>query len=276
MADITIKEVKTSAELKDFIKFPDKLYRKSKFRVPPLHMYEEAILNREKNPAFETCDAIYYLAYKGNKIVGRIAGIINWKYNELWEKNYARFGWIDFIDNYEVSGALLTEIEEWAKSKGLTAIHGPLGFTDLDMEGMLIEGFEEMGTQAVIYNFPYYKDHMEKYGYYKDTDWVQYEIKVPDSVPARLHKFSKIIKAKYEVRSLKFKKPKDVLPWANKMFQTLNESFKDLYGFVPLTEKQVEFYTKMYFSSVDPKFLSFVVDKNDEMPKFIEKKIKSA
>lgn len=265
MTELFIKEVKTKAELKDFIKFPDRLYKKNPYRVPPLHMFEEVILNREKNPAFDTCDAIYFLAYRGKEIVGRIAGIINWKYNELWNKNYARFSWIDFIDDYEVSALLLSKVEEWAKSNNLTGIHGPLGFTDLDMEGMLIDGFEEMGTQAVIYNYPYYKDHMEKYGYYKDTDWVQYEIKVPDEVPARLKKFSRIIKAKYEVRSLTFKNAKEVLPWAKKMFITLNESFKDLYGFVPLSDKQIEFYTKHYFSAINPKYLSFIVDKNDEV-----------
>ncbi len=265
MGNLDIKEVKTAADLKKFIAFPDELYKNNKFRVPPLHKFEKAILDKNENPAFEFCDAAYFLAYQGNKIVGRIAGIVNWKYNELWEKNYARFGWIDFIDDYEVSGLLLKTAEDWAKSKGLTTLHGPLGFTDLDMEGMLIEGFEEMGTQAVIYNYPYYKDHMEKYGYYKDTDWVQYEIQVPDEVPARLKKFSKLIKTKYEVRSLKFKNKKEVIQWAPKLFKTLNESFKDLYGFVPLSEKQIEFYINHYFSAVDPKFLSFIADKNDDV-----------
>ncbi len=265
MAELYLKEVKTKTELNDFIKFPDKLYKNNPYRVTPLHTYEETILNREKNPAFDICDAIYYLAYKDNKIVGRIAGLVSLNYNEIWNHNYARFGWIDFIDDYEVSGLLLSKIEEWAKSKNLTAIHGPLGFTDLDMEGMLIEGFDEIGTQAVIYNYPYYKNHMERHGYYKDTDWVQYEIKVPNKVPDRLKKFSQIIKTKYEVRSLKFKNAKEVLPWAKKLFITLNQSFSNLYGFVPLTEKQIEFYTKNYFSIINPKYLSFVVDKNDDV-----------
>jgi hypothetical protein len=268
MENLYIKEVKTKSDLKKFVTFPDKLYKNNPYRVPPLHKFEYAILDKVSNPAFESCDAVYYLAYKNKKIVGRIAGIINGKYNELWEKSYARFGWIDFIDDYAVSELLLKSVEDWAKSKRINAIHGPLGFTDLDMEGMLIDGFEEMGTQAVIYNYPYYKDHMEKYGYYKDTDWVQYEIQVPDEVPERLKKFSKLIKAKYGVRSLKFSKPKDVIPWAGKLFKTLNESFKDLYGFVPLSDGQIEFYTKHYFSAVDPKYLSFIVDKNDDIVGF--------
>jgi hypothetical protein len=265
MENLYIKEVKTKSDLKKFVAFPDKLYKDNSYRVPPLHKFEYAILDKDSNPAFESCDAIYYLAYKDKKVVGRIAGIINWRYNELWEKSYARFGWIDFIDDYAVSELLLKSVEDWAKSKSINAIHGPLGFTDLDMEGMLIDGFEEMGTQAVIYNYPYYKGHIEKYGYYKDTDWVQYEIQVPDEVPERLKKFSKLIKAKYGVRSLKFSKPKDVIPWAGKLFNTLNESFKDLYGFVPLSDAQIEFYTKHYFSAVDPKYLSFIIDKNDDI-----------
>ncbi len=265
MVELYIKKVKTKAELKDFIRFPDKLYKNNPYRVTPLHAFEEAILNPKKNPAFDTCEVVYFLAYRNKEIVGRIAGIINWKFNVLWQKSYARFSWIDFIDDYEVSALLLSKVEEWAKSHNLNGIHGPLGFTDLDMEGMLIAGFDEIGTQAVIYNYPYYKDHMEKYGYYKDTDWVQYEIKVPYEVPDRLKKFSRIIKAKYGLRSLKFKKSKDVLPWAKKMFITLNESFSDLYGFVPLSDKQITFYTKHYFSVIDPKYLSFVIDKNEDV-----------
>ena len=268
METIVVKEVVSKADLRKFIAFPDKLYKGNKYRVPQLHMYERAALRREKNPAFEFCEAKYWLAYKENKIVGRIAGIINSKSNEIWDEKHMRFGWIDFIDDIEVSTALVNTVEEWAKEKGMTAVHGPLGFSDMDLEGMLVEGFDEIGTQATIYNYPYYPKHLEKLGYSKDTDWVQFEIKMPDKVPDKLKRMSSLILKKYDLKILDAKKAKDVLPYAKGMFYVLNEAFKSLYGFVPLTDKQIEKYTKDYFSAVDVKFICFVLDKNNEVAGF--------
>ncbi len=268
MTNIIVKEVKSKSDLRKFIAFPDRLYKENKYRVPPLHIYEKAALMSEKNPAFEFCEAKYWLAYKNNKIAGRIAAIINHKSNEIWNEKHMRFGWIDFIDELEVSGALIKTVEEWARQKRMTAVHGPLGFSDMDLEGMLVEGFDEVGTQATIYNYPYYPVHLEKLGYSKDTDWIQFEIKVPEKVPEKLKRISSLVLEKYNLKILEAKKPKEVLPYAKSMFYTLNEAFKSLYGFVPLTDKQIEKYTKDYFSAIDLKYVCFVMDENDEVAGF--------
>ena len=268
MNKIEIKEVESKSDLNKFIAFPNKLYSGNKYRVPQLHSFEKSTLTPEKNPAFEFCEARYWLAYKGNKIVGRIAGIINHKSNEIWNEKHMRFGWIDFIDDLEVSKILIETVEEWAKQKGLTAMHGPLGFTDMDLEGMLVEGFDEIGTQAVIYNYPYYPVHLEKLGYVKDVDWVQLEVKIPKQVPDKIKRISKLVQEKYELNLLTIKSAKEIRPYTKSMFITLNDSFKDLYGFVPLTDKQIEYYTEQYFSMVNPKYIGFVVDKNEKVVAF--------
>lgn len=265
---IQIKEVQTNSQLSDFIKFPDKLYKSNKFRVPQLHLYERTILIPDQNPSFDFCEACYWLAYDNKKIVGRIAGIINHKANAIWNEKVVRFGWIDFIDNTEVSEGLIKTVEEWGREKGMTKVQGPMGFTDMDLEGMLVNGFEEKGTQAVIYNYPYYPIHLEKLGYLKDVDWVQFEIQVPEKVPENIKRLSEIVQKKYNLRPLKVRKTKEIIPYAKKMFNTLNSSFKDLYSFVPLNEKQVDFYIKQYFSMVNPAFVSFVLDSNDDVAGF--------
>ena len=265
---IQIKEVQTKDELSNFIKFPDTLYTGNKYRVPQLHMYEKAILKKDTNPALEYCESKYWLAYQDNQVVGRIAGIINQKANEVWKEKIARFGWIDFVDNADVSSALIKTVEDWSKLNGMTKVQGPMGFTDMDLEGMLVEGFEEVGTQAVIYNYPYYSAHMENNGYSKDADWVQFEIQVPNKVPDKIKRISEIVQKKYNLRPLKAKNAKDLIPYAKKMFGTLNASFKDLYGFVPLNEKQIDFYIKQYFSMVNPSYVCFVLDGNDDVVGF--------
>lgn len=265
---IQIKEVHTKRQLSDFIRFPDSLYEGSKFRVPPFHAYEELTLRQDKNPAFEFCEAKYWLAYMHNKIVGRIAGIINKKANEIAQKKILRFGWIDFIDNMEVSESLMRTIENWGKVNNMDILQGPMGFTDMDLEGMLVEGFEEISTQAVLYNFPYYPVHLERLGYRKDVDWIQFEIQVPDKVPDRVKRMSEIVQKKYDLRPLKVTKARELIPYAKKMFNTLNASFKDLYGFVPLTDNQINFYTKHYFSMINPSFVTLVLDNKDEVVGF--------
>ena len=266
LKNILLKEVLNKGELKKFIRWPDQLYKGNKYRVPQLHSFEASTLDSKKNPAFDHCEARYWLAYYNDKIVGRIAGIINHKSNEIWQEKHMRFGWIDFIDDTDVSSALLHVVEEWAKSRGMTAIHGPLGFCDLDLEGMLVHGFNEVGTQAVIYNHPYYPLHLEKLGYIKAVDWVQYEIHIPNKIPDRIKRISSIIQEKYGLKILRPKKARDLLPYAPGMFNVLNQAFGDLYGFTTLTDKQVAYYTKQYFSMIDPKFVCFVLDgKTDEV-----------
>ncbi|RLD60484.1 MAG: hypothetical protein DRI95_15475 [Bacteroidetes bacterium] len=268
MENVVLKIVKSKSDLNKFIGFPDQLYKGNKYRVPQLHMYEKSSLVREKNPAFDFCDAKYWLAYKNNRIVGRIAAIVNHKSNKIWKEKFIRFGWIDFIDDYDVSSALIKTVEDWAKALKLDAVHGPLGFTDMDLEGMLVEGFDEIGTQATIYNYPYYPVHLEKLGYSKDVDWIQHEINVPTEVPERVKRITELILKKYELRILNVKKGNDLKPYAKSMFQTLNEAFDQLYGYVPLTDKQIKKYTKEYMSAIDPKYVCFILDKHDEVVGF--------
>lgn len=268
MKKFIIEEVKSKSDLNQFIAFPDRLYKGNAYRVPQLHTFERKVLRKDKNPAFEYCEAKYWLAYSDDKVVGRIAGIISNKANEIWNEKKVRFGWIDFIDDEDISKALLKTVEAWGKSKGMNEIHGPLGFTDMDMEGMLVDGFEEIGTQAAIYNFPYYPEHMDHLGYEKDVDWVQKEIVVPDTVPEKMKRFSKLIAEKYGLRVLKAKKSKELIPYAISMFHTLNDAFKDLYGFVPLSDKQISHFIDQYFSMVKPEFVCFVLNKEDEVVGF--------
>ncbi|NPA44680.1 MAG: GNAT family N-acetyltransferase [Chlorobi bacterium] len=268
MSNIEIKEVKSKSDLNKFISFVDKLYKGNKYKVPQLHSFEKSTLNKDKNPAFDFCEAKYWLAYKDGKIVGRIAGIINHKSNETWKEKNIRFGWIDFIDDIEVSKALLKAVEDWGKENNLEAVHGPLGFTDMDLEGMLVEDFDELSTQAAIYNYPYYPKHMEKLGYVKDTDWFHYKINVPKQIPDKVKRVTDLVLKKYNLRILDAKKPKDILPYAKKMFNTLNEAYGHLYGYVALTDKQIEKYTKDYFSMIDTRYVCFVLDKDDDVVAF--------
>lgn len=265
---IEIKAVTSRKDLKRFIAFQNILYRGNKFWCPPMRMDEMNTLSRDKNPAFDFCEAVYWLAYRGKEIVGRIAGIINHMANERWNEKLVRFGWIDFIDDHEVSQTLVDTVIEWGRSKGMNGIHGPLGFSDMDNEGMLIRGFEELATLASIYNYPYYVEHMEKMGFAKAADWVQYEFDIPPSIPEKVDRLSQLIQEKYNLRLLRVKKAKELLPYAPKMFNTLNEAFSELYGYTALTRKQVDMYIKAYFGFVRPEFISFVLDEEDEVVGF--------
>lgn len=266
--NIEVKKVTTRSDLGKFIGFPYKLFKGNKYWCPQMRMDEWKTLSSKKNPAFEFCEAQYWLAYKDNILVGRIAGIINHKADERWHEKLVRFGWIDFIDDLDVSGALLKTVEEWGKEKGMTGIHGPLGFSDMDNEGMLIKGFDEVATLASIYNYPYYPEHMMKLNFGKAEDWVQYTFDVPQSIPDKVERVSKLVAEKYGLRILKVKKAKELLLYAPKMFRLLNESFDELYGFTSLSEKQIQNYIKQYFGFIRPEFVSFVIDKNDDVVGF--------
>jgi ribosomal protein S18 acetylase RimI-like enzyme len=265
---VQIKEINDNAGLKEFIRFPDSLYKGNIYRVTPLHSIEKGLLDRNINPAFEYCLTRYWMAFRDGKPVGRIAAILNTASNKLRKEKFMRFGWIDFIDDIEVSSALMRTVEEWALQQGMTHVHGPLGFTDMDLEGMLIEGFNEIATHAVLYNYPYYPEHLKTLGYGKEVDWVQFEIKVPKAVPDKIIRIANIVKEKYNLRILRAKRTKELLPYVDKMFATLNESFINLYGFVPLTPKQIEYYTKQYFSIINPKYVCFIIDEDDEVAGF--------
>jgi hypothetical protein len=267
--DLRIAEVNSKSEFRKFVKFPLKLYKGSKEFVPPLLFDEMNTLSPSKNPAFEYCDAKFWLAFRGNEVVGRIAGIINHRFIEIWGKKAVRFGWIDFIDDEEVSSALLNEVYKWGKEKGLEEIQGPLGFTDLDYEGMLIEGFNEVGTLATIYNYPYYPKHLEKFGYEKEVDWVEFEIKVPEKVPEKADRVAKIVMEKLKVKVLDAKSKKDLIPYGNDLFNLINVAFKNLFGFVPLTDKQIQYYIKQYLGFVTPHYTKIIIDENNKLAGFV-------
>jgi hypothetical protein len=266
--DIVMKKVGNSCDLKRFINYPYELYKGNQYWCPPMRMDEKRTLNSKKNPAFDFCEAEYWLAYRDNKLAGRVAGIINHKANERWNEKLVRFGWIDFIDDIEVSRKLLETVENWGKEKGMNGIHGPLGFSDMDNEGMLIKGFDELATLASIYNYPYYPEHMVKLGFEKAADWVQYTFNVPQTIPDKVDRMSKLVQEKYGLHLLKAKKAKDLLPYAPKMFRLLNQAFDELYGFTALSEKQVQSYIKQYFGFVRPEFVSMVIDSNDDVVGF--------
>ena len=246
---VIIREVKSKRDLKKFIWFGINMYKDNLYAAPPLAMDDLLNLSKGKNPALDFCDTAYFLAYKEGKIVGRIAGIIQPVANETWNQKHARFGWIDFVDDPEVSNALFGAVERWAKSKGMTQIHGPLGFTDFDNEGAFVEGYDRESTLATIYNHPYYIDHYERLGFEKEADWVEYLIKVPDVFPEKFIRMAEIVKQKFNLRPVKLVSKKDTVKrYGQKIFDLLNEAYKDLFGFARLTDEQIQFYIKLYFS----------------------------
>ena len=265
---VTIKEVTDKKQLKAFIDLPYRLYRDNPYFVPALRFDEEATLRKDKNPAFDYCEARYWLAYKDGRAAGRIAAIINHAYIQKWNNPYIRFGWIDFEEDEEIVRLLVSEVENWARENGLRAVHGPLGFTDLDHEGMLIEGFDQLGTLATIYNYPYYPALLERNGYVKDTDWVEFKIKVPNPIPEKLDKIASIVQRRLDLTVVRAKSAKQILPYDHAIFDLINDSYSDLYGVVPLTEKQIRYYTKQYFSFIKPDFVSLIVDRSGKLAAF--------
>lgn len=267
-SEIVIQEVLTKKQQQDFINFPHRLYRNNKFYVPQLKNDVDATFDSIKNPAFEFCEAKRWLAYDGDKVVGRIAGIINYAFMEKWKKRYMRFGWIDFEDNGQVANALLFQVENWAREKGMTAIHGPLGFTNFDYAGLLVEGFDQLGTFATSYNYPYYTSLLEKNEYQKDVDWVEFKIKLPELMPEKLDKIAAIVGKRYQLHVLRVKKTKELLPYARDIFHLLNDTYDGLFGMVSLSDQQIGYYTGKYLSFISPDFVSLVFDKNNTLAAF--------
>ena len=261
---VQIREVKDKSTLKKFVKFNIELYKDSPYHVPGLIEDEMMTLDRERNPAYEFCESIFFLAYKDEKIVGRVAGIINHGANEIWNQQYARFGFLDFIDDEEVSEKLFEAVEKWALEKGMNGVHGPLGFTDLDHEGLLIKGFDQLATMAAAYNHSYYQKHIEKLGYAKDQDWHEFKVTIPEKVPEKMVRISEIVLKKYDLKILKFKKTKEVWPYARRIFELWNEAYRPLYGYSPLTGKQIDYYVKMYIPMLRLDLITLVVRKSDD------------
>lgn len=266
MSLIQIKKVETKNELKKFIEFHYDLYEGNVYDVPPLYSDEWNVLSKDKNPAFDFCEAEYFLALKDDKIVGRVAAIINHKANKKWERKDVRFGWIEYIDDIDVSKALLTAVEEYGRSKGMDTIAGPLGFTDMDPEGMLTMGFDKLGTIATNYNYDYYPKHFEQLeGWEKDVDYLEYKINVPDQIPEKLIKLSEMIQKRYNLHIKKLTK-KDIFEggYGRKIFHLINSTYKDLYGYSELTDKQIDVYINQYFPYANLEFITVIEDGNKD------------
>ncbi len=278
MSIITIKEVPynkgkyriTSSKLfNDFLDFPFKLFKNDKMFVPSLYMDERNTFNKKINPALAWCEYKIFLAYKDDELCGRIVGIINNKANEIWKRKYIRFGWFDTIDDADVAQALFNAVINWGKSRGLDKIVGPMGFTDMDKEGMIVEGFDTLCSMASLYNPAYYPNIMDILGFQKEVDWVQYEISANQPVPEKVSRINDLIKEKYNLHIVEGLSKKEVAKrYGRKIFITLNKAFQGLYGYVPLTNEMIDFYIKQYLTFVDLNLMCLVVDDKDDVVAF--------
>ncbi len=266
MSSVQIKRVETKKDLKAFIECHYDLYEGNQYDAPNLYSDELNTLSKDKNAAFDFCEAEYFLALKEGKVVGRVAAIINNKANEKWDKQDVRFGWIDFIDDIEVSKALLKAVEDYGREKGMTSVVGPLGFTDMDPEGMLTWGFDQLGTMATIYNYDYYPKHMEKLGgWEKDNDYVEYRLDVPETAPEKYTKIAEMVEKRYNLHARKLTK-KEIFEggYGKKLFDLINVTYSHLYGFSELSERQIDQYVKMYFPLADLDLITVVEDGNKD------------
>lgn len=271
MSSVVVTKVESKNDLKNFINFHYDLYKGNEYDVPNLFSDDMSTLSKDKNAAFEFCEAECFIARKDGRVVGRVAAIINHRANKKWNRQSVRFGWIDFIDDLEVSSALMKAVEEYGKSKGMTEVVGPLGFTDFDPEGMLTFGFDQLGTMATIYNYPYYPEHVEKWGgFEKDNDYVEFKIHVPDKVPDKMVKISELIMKRYNLHVRKPTK-KEVFEegLGHKLFYLINETFKDLYGYSELSDKQIDQYVNMYFPMVDLNLIPIIEDWSTDEHKLV-------
>lgn len=267
MSAIEIEAINpTRSSLRRFVKFQIDLYKDSPYFVPPLISDDVNTLDPRKNPAFDFCEAQAFLAWRDGKPVGRIVAIINKVVNQRTGRHEARFGFVDFIDDSEVADALFNAAEEWARQRGMTEMVGPMGFSDMDHEGMLIEGFDEMGTMATIYNYPYYPIQMERLGYEKDVDWVEYRITVPAEVPEKFKRIADIVRRKYNLRSVKFTSRRKIKEqYGHALFELINEAYDSLYGYCPLSQRQIDYYINLYLGIIRLDCLSVIVDENDKL-----------
>lgn len=249
-----------------FIRFNYELYKGNPYSVPDLYDDMLNTFSKTKNAAFEFCEADYFLAYKEGRLVGRIAAIINHKANDTWGKKEVRFGWVDFVDDAEVSKALFDAVAEWGRQRGMTHLQGPLGFTDFDAEGMLVEGFDQLSTMATIYNYPYYPQHMERMGFAKDVDWVEFKIYVPEAIPDKYRRIAELIQRKYNLKIKKFTSARDIREqYGQAIFQLMNEAYSPLYGYSALSQRQIDQYVKMYLPILDLRMVTLVTDADDNL-----------
>ncbi len=265
---ITLKQVISKREMKRFVLFPFSLYNKNKFWVPPIINDEIANFNINKNPVFKNAEAQFFLAYEGKNIVGRIVAIINWFEVEKQQIKKMRFGWYDAIDDIKVSKTLLDKVNEIGRKHNLEYIEGPVGFNNLDKTGVLVDGFNELGTMITWYNHPYYKDHLEKLGYIKEKEYLENKFKFKNVDAVYYNRISNVIKRRYKLTSLDFKKTKDILPYVEEMFEVFSASYSKLSTFVPISESQVDYFKRKYISFINPEYIKFVIDEHHKIVAF--------
>lgn len=265
---VTLKEAITKAELKIFVKFPFSLYHDSPFWVPPIISDELESFDKSKNPAFQNAEARFYLAYKAQKVVGRIVAIINWVEVDIQQVKKMRFGWFDFIDDAEVSAALIAQVADLGVQNGLGFMEGPVGFSNLDKVGVLTDGFDHIGSMVTWYNHPYYVNHYEQLGFVKEKGYVENKFPARNADPILFTKLNDLIKRRYKLKEINFAKTSEVLPMADQMFDLFNETYDKLSSFVPISEVQKEYFKKKYISFINPEYIKFIVDSNGKLIAF--------
>ena len=277
--DIVIKEAKTKAEYLAFVKFPYSLYKENPNWVPPLINDEIETIDPDLNPVYQNANASFFLAYQGEKIVGRIAAIVNWIEVKEIKKSKVRFGWFDVIDNINVTKSLIDCVIKFGKDHNLDSVEGPLGFSNLDKAGLLIKGYEEQNTMITLYNHPYYSEHLKKLGFNEAAKWVEYEIKIDDfeSSPEKVKRFSKLIMERYNLTLLNFKNRKAIIPYVDQMFELLDKTYNKLQSYVPIQDYQIENYKKRFLKFINPDFIKCIIDQQGKlicfsitMPSFTE------
>ena len=267
MSSVEIRKVETKKDLKAFIEFHYDLYEGNEYDVPPLYSDDYNTLSRDRNAAFDFCEAEYYLAYKSGKIVGRVAAIINHKANKRWDRKSVRFGWIDFIDDYSVSAMLLDTVAQWGKEQGMNAMQGPMGFIDFDREGMLIEGFDRIGTMSTHYNYPYYPEHMKRYGLEKEIDWMERKVMAPAEVPEKFARIAQIAAKRSNLHIKKLKSMKEVHEkgYGKKIFDLINESYAPLFGYSRLSDKKIQQLIDTYLPLIDLRMQTLIMNEKEEL-----------
>ena len=268
---IEVIKVESKKNVKDFVMFPFELYKDCEYWVPPIINEEIDAMDTNKNPVFRNAEAEFYLAYKDNKIAGRIAAIVNWVEIEEQKKNKLRFGWYDTIDDVNVSKALIEKVLEFGKSRKLEFVDGPVGFSNMDKAGLLIEGYDELNTMITWYHYPYQKEHLKKLGFSKLAEWVEYKIKIfsADEAPVKVKKFSKIIQERYKLKVVNFKSTKQIIPYVDKMFELLNVTYSNLQTYVTIKQYQIDFYKEKFIKYIHPDFIKCCLDENDNLIAFL-------
>lgn len=265
---VTITEVVSRRDKEAFVRLPHALYRENPYWVPSMDADEHHTFDPRKNPAFEFCTAKRWLAYKDGALAGRIAGIINRRYIETWKHRYARFGWADFVDDAEVSAALFGTVEAWARENGMEGIQGPLGFSDFDHQGMLVEGFDVLAELSGVYNFPYYPEHLKNQAYVKETDWLEFRITLTGDAYDKIGRMAQIVEKRFNLHAVPMRTKKDVMQRVPDVFRLINDCYKDLFGFVQFTDAQVEYYRAAYFSFIRPSFVQIIEDADHRLAGF--------